>query len=72
MYENGWWWHMFGMWLSGILFIAVLVLLIRWLPGSIRGLETPKESAKEILKRRYARGDIDKEEYDRKLSDLRR
>ena len=61
-----------GMWLSWILFIVVLVLLIRWLPGAIRGLETPKESAEEILKRRYARGDIDKEEYDRKLSDLRR
>ena len=31
-----------------------------------------QDSPEQILKRRYAAGEIDKEEYDRRLSDLRR
>jgi uncharacterized membrane protein len=46
--------------------------LIRWLAVPTRWPEGTKESAEEILKRRYARGEIGKEEYDRTLSDLRR
>jgi hypothetical protein len=33
---NEWWWHMFGMWLSGIVLIVVVILLIRWLAVPIR------------------------------------
>ena len=35
--------------------------------GSLRD-----DSPEAILKRRYARGEIDREEYDRRLSDVRR
>jgi putative membrane protein len=69
---HGWGWHMAGMWIFWVVVIVVLVLVIRWLAGSARGPETPRESAIDILKQRYARGEIDKEEYERKLSDLRR
>jgi putative membrane protein len=54
------------------LIIAGLVLLVRWLwdqgrpAGGGRGGETPLD----ILKRRYARGEITKEEYDRIKQDL--
>jgi putative membrane protein len=54
--------------------LAVLLLLV-WVvaraagpPGSGRTDESPET----ILKRRYARGDIDREEFDRRLTDLRK
>ena len=71
----------YGMsWLSHIFmaafWIAILVgiiFLIRWLivsarPGSSKGGR--EDSALEILKRRYARGEIDKEEFEEKKRDL--
>jgi hypothetical protein len=39
----------------------------RWF--SVRSTE---ESAEQILKRRYARGEIDREDYERRLNDIRR
>jgi putative membrane protein len=71
----------YGMsWLSHIImaafWIAVIVgivFLIRWLIVSARaggaqaGLE---DSALDILKKRYARGEIDKEEFEEKRRDL--
>jgi putative membrane protein len=69
---DGWGWHMTGMWFFWILLIVAFVLLIRWLVVSPRNPEAPHESAEEILKKRYARGDIDKEEFERRLNDLRR
>jgi uncharacterized membrane protein len=36
---------------------------------SVRSTE---ESAEQILKRRYARGEIDREDYERRLDDIRR
>jgi putative membrane protein len=59
-----------------IFWIAVIVgivLLIRWLIISTR---TPShgtssgESALDILKKRYARGEIDKQEFEEKKKDL--
>ena len=68
MGSMGWW--MVLWWLAGI---AVLVLLVRLAAGaawgfSPRGDETPEQ----ILKRRYARGEIERDEYQRRLEDLRR
>ncbi len=72
----GWGWWGFG-WIFMIIFwgliIAGLILLIRWLVGLSRS-HTPynkdRDSALEILRQRYAKGEIDKEEFDQKKKDL--
>ena len=73
MYWDGGW-HMWWMAASWIVGLAVLIAIV-WLltkaahdPGSV-----VTEAAPElILKRRYARGEIDSEEYQRRLTDLRK
>jgi len=67
-------------WFGGIImvifWIAVIVgivLLIRWLIISTRTTShgtSSGDSALEILKRRYARGEIDKQEFEEKKKDL--
>jgi putative membrane protein len=66
----------FGSIMMIIFWIAVIVgivLLIRWLIVSTRtaGHGTSSgDSALEILKRRYARGEIDKQEFEERKRDL--
>jgi putative membrane protein len=80
-WEWGWGMHpMWGLWgawglgmmLLMLLFwglaIAVLVLGIRWLLR--QGAEPRQDSALEILRQRYARGEIGKEEFESKRRDL--
>lgn len=66
------WWQGGGMWIFWIVVIMVLAFLIGRLMVSPHRTESPRDSAIEILRQRYARGEIDKEEYERELSDLRR
>ena len=77
--EWGWGMHpmMWGAWGFGMMFMMVLfwgliivgvVLVIRWLVG--QGKETRTDSALEILRQRYARGEINKEEFEAKKKDL--
>jgi putative membrane protein len=71
-YGMGW----FGTIVMAAFWIAVIVgvvFLIRWLALSMRAGShgaTSGESALEILKKRYARGEIDKEEFEAKKRDL--
>jgi putative membrane protein len=53
--------------------IVVLLLLIRVISGPLGG-SPPKsdDSPEQILKKRYAKGEIDREEYQRRLEDVRR
>jgi putative membrane protein len=51
-----------------VLIIVAVVLGIRWLIG--QGKELRSDSALEILRQRYARGEINKEEFDAKRKDL--
>ncbi len=51
-----------------VLIIVAVVLGIRWLVG--QGKEARSDSALEILRQRYARGEINKEEFDTKRKDL--
>ena len=80
-YEWGWgphpmWW-MWGTWGFGMmlfmlvfwgLVIVGVVLGIRWLVSQGRGPRS--DSALEILRQRYARGEINKDEFEAKKRDL--
>ncbi|MEA2658928.1 MAG: putative rane protein [Candidatus Binatota bacterium] len=66
-----WWWGwgmMAMMFLFWMLFIVGLIVGIRWLIG--KGKEQKQDSALEILRERYARGEINKEEFEAKRKDL--
>jgi len=54
------------------LIIVGLILLVRWLwhQGRPRTDAGAADAPLEILKRRYARGEISKEEFDRMKQDL--
>lgn len=58
------------MWVFWILLIALLV----WAVGAFRGGERREtgRTPHQILEERYARGEIDKEEFERKRDDLSR
>ncbi|MBI4295551.1 MAG: SHOCT domain-containing protein [Chloroflexi bacterium] len=61
--------------LMGIFWIIVLGLIIwatvSWSRGSSGSSDLPKgDTPLEILKKRYARGEISKEEYEEKKKDL--
>ena len=69
--------YMWGPWGIGMmvmmlvfwgLVIVALVLGIRWL--ITQGREPRADSLLEILKKRYARGEIDKEEYETKKREI--
>lgn len=62
-----------------VLFIAVIIMLARWAIRGGRGehwvhrgmmMGKPPDSALEILKERYAKGEIKKEEFEEKKKDL--
>jgi putative membrane protein len=67
----GWGWMFFG-WIFMILFWAAVVLLIIWLYKQITGTKdvAQDESALEILKKRYAKGEFDKKEFEERKKDL--
>jgi len=74
MMNNGW--MMGGMGLLNILFwiliIAGAVLIVQWLSGrgKVNFLTPLTESPLEILKKRYAKGEIDKAVFERMKKDL--
>lgn len=53
--------------------LAVLILLV-WIVARAAGGQSWRidEPPEQILKRRYARGEIEREDYERRLSDLRK
>ncbi|MDL5503872.1 MAG: SHOCT domain-containing protein, partial [Candidatus Methanoperedens sp.] len=66
MMSGGYWILVLIFW---ILVIIGLVLLIKYLWGGGR-TKRGEESALEILKKKYARGEISKEEFEEKKKDL--
>ena len=80
--EREWGWGMHPMWgawgltmaLMMLVFwgllIAGLVVGLRWLVG--QGRPGGRDEAMEILRQRYARGEIDKQEFDARARDLQR
>ena len=71
MGQMGWW--MVLWWVFGVVILILLVWTVMAMIRSAAG-STPRsdESPEQILKRRYARGELDREEYQRRLEDLRR
>ena len=70
-------WWMWGAWGIGMMLIMLLfwgaavvgiVLAIRWLLR--QGREPHSDSALEILRQRYARGDLTKDDFDRMRKEL--
>jgi len=65
-----------GMWFSWVFWI-IIIAVIAWLVMSMvkhsqknQGSRSAKESPLDILKNKYARGEINKEEYLEKKKDL--
>jgi putative membrane protein len=56
------------MFLFWVLFIVGLIVGIRWLIG--KGKDHHPDTAMDILRQRYARGEINKEEFEAKKKDL--
>lgn len=70
----GWGWG--GMWFGPLFMLAALavlvafvVVLVRWLGGD-RAVPSAPRTARDILDERYARGEIDREEYLKRRDDM--
>jgi len=62
---------MIGMLLFWVLIILGIVVLVKWLARSLSSAGAPPaKTALDIVKERYARGEIDKEEFEQKKRDL--
>jgi len=59
------------MWIFWIAIIVGIILLVKWIVQQNRpGGQQQGDNSLEILKKRYARGEIDKEEFEQKKKDL--
>jgi putative membrane protein len=70
------WGHGLGMgWMmvSWLVWLVIIVVVVWIITTRTIGASTGMgESPETILKRRYAKGEIDREEYERRLSDIRK
>lgn len=74
---SGWGW--FGMTVSMVVFWALLIALVVWLARSAADRDQPRSAAppahgptpEQLLAERFARGEIDEDEYLRRLHTLR-
>lgn len=64
-----------GMWFTGIFWLVVLILIIWFIVNQLnKGKQdsqtSGQESAMDILKKRFAKGEITKEQYEQMKKDL--
>jgi putative membrane protein len=70
MYE----WHGFGggiMWIFWVLLVVVILWAVKTATGSGNNSVGEQKSALDILQERYAKGEIEREEFEQKRKDLR-
>ena len=69
-----------GLWMAlwGLISVALLILIVLAIIWLVRAMTRPnartaehQDHAEEVLRRRYAAGEIDEEEYQRRRSTLR-
>jgi len=72
MWWDGYWHGTYWMWLVPLVFLVVMFLFCRGAAAMCGGhrRRDGRENAREILDRRYARGEISQEERQRVLKDL--
>jgi putative membrane protein len=77
--NESWMWHSWGMGINmlfmlllWIIAIVGIVFLVKWVldQTTTRQSGISEDCALDILKKRYARGEINKEEYEEKKKDL--
>jgi len=64
-FHSGWLWQPIIMGIIVVLIILGVVSLVRW-----KGASVKEETPLDILKKRYARGEIGKDEFEEKKMDL--
>ncbi len=68
------WWMFSGMWFFWILFLMLLafgaIFITRWLLERSAKESPAKEPPLDILKRRYAQGEIDRDAFERMKRDI--
>lgn len=68
-YGHGWgmgWWWIIGL----IILIAVIWIVVKAMNRQSTTSQESKKTALDILKERYAKGEIDKTEYEERKKDL--
>lgn len=71
--DYGWGWGMGFGWAFMVLFWIIVIAVIVFIVKAVTGGEKSRreeESAVDILKKRYAKGEISKEDFDRMRDDL--
>jgi putative membrane protein len=68
--EAGWGWHFIPMALWWIILVLVILMMVRWVFGIPRRRHHGEDSAIRILRERYAKGEVNKEQFDRMKADL--
>ncbi len=72
MHWDGYW-HMGWMWIWWLLILAAFAAAVWFgVAAARRGVGPWHETPEQVVKRRYARGEIDRATYERMLEDLRR
>ena len=75
MNDFGWWGFGFGpvfmLFFWGVVIVGIVALVRRQAAGSSPS-QAREKTAGDIVRERYARGEIDRQEYEQKMQDLER